>query len=87
MSTKGASAGSEKLRLPHQEIARFLYSVDGLLVTILRGGKKPAWIDLSPQQRALEIESKGCPPGVCHPLRARIWLELGKALDRCVEAV
>ena len=75
------------MRLPHQEIARFLYTVDGLLAMILHDGKKPAWIDLSPQRRAQEIEFKGCPVAPCHTLRALLWCEFSKALERCVEAV
>jgi hypothetical protein len=64
-----------------------MYEVDGLVQVLLRDGRKPGWIDLSSEQRALAISTMGGPPGSASPLRVALWHDLLDALQKRVEVV
>jgi hypothetical protein len=68
-------------------VARLMYEVDALVQVVLRDGRKPGWIDLSPEQRALAISTMGGPAGAAAPLRVALWHDLLDSLQKRVELV
>lgn len=62
-----------------------LYNIDSVVASVLRDGKRKDWIDLSPNERATEIEFEGCPAPDRAELRHRVWSTVRGVLIEMVE--